>query len=198
MTASINLTRWHGKFIQTGSLPGASGSHGNEPLYYPKTTFEVSKGDIVRFTNHHESGESNLPISYEREITNVILNEEYSGDIKPSGSTAFAGGSNALGIYTYADTRLVIEFDDETPIPPQACYDYNSSSRTNPQYINEFVIYKKIPDETSIVLDIEKNTPPSGSDDTTSSGFLIPKYISRPLKERAGNVIKNLKGQNLI
>ena len=198
MTASINLTRWHGKFVQTGSIAGTSGSYGNEPLYYPKTTFEVSKGDIVRFTNHHESGENNLPISYEREVTNVILNKEYSGDIKASGSTAFAGGSNELGIYTYADTRLVIEFDDETPIPPQACYDYDSSSRTNPQYINEFIIYKKIPDETSIILDIEKNTPPSGSDDTTSSGFLIPKYISRPLKERAGNVIKNLKGQNLI
>ena len=90
-------------------------------------------------------------------------------------------------------------------MPPQACYDYDANTRANPQYINKLIIYKKIPDETSVVLDKIKSLPPipSGSltsslEDSSSSGFLLPKFISKPLKNQAGNIIKNLKSQNLI
>ena len=198
LTSSINLTRFHGQFRQTGSSF-------IRPLYAPKINFNVEKGDIFRFTNIHDGNGDEIPVSFEREVTNVILKDEFLGDIKPSGSTLFQGGSALSGEYTYADTRLVIEFDSETPIPPQACYDYNATSRANPQYINQFIIYKKVPDETSVVLDKIKTLPPiatgslsSSLEDSSSSGFLLPKYISKPLKEQAGNIIKNLKSQNLI
>lgn len=190
MTASINLTRWHSRFTQTGSF--------GSPFFNPTTNFEIKKGDIFRFSNIHDNNDNNLPIEYEREVINVMLDRSYLGDIKPSGSTVYEQGSSRTGMYTYADTRLVIEFDSDTPIPPQACYDYDPNSRANPQYINQFIIYKKIPDETSIVLDYKKPPPPSGSVDDSSPGFILPKFISKPLRDRAGNIIKNLKGQNLI
>ena len=153
----------------------------------------------------HDANADETPVSFEREVTNVILKDEFLGDVKASGSTLFQGGSPLGGEYTYADTRLVIEFDQETPVPPQACYDYDANTRANPQYINKLIIYKKIPDETSVVLDKIKSLPPipSGSltsslEDSSSSGFLLPKFISKPLKNQAGNIIKNLKSQNLI
>ena len=197
ITSSINLTKFHGSFRQTGSfLP---------PFYNPKVNFNIEKGDIFRFTNMHDANADETPVSFEREVTNVILKDEFLGDVKASGSTLFQGGSPLGGEYTYADTRLVIEFDQETPVPPQACYDYDANTRANPQYINKLIIYKKIPDETSVVLDKIKSLPPipSGSltsslEDSSSSGFLLPKFISKPLKNQAGNIIKNLKSQNLI
>ena len=190
ITASINLTRWHTRFTQTGSF--------DAPFFNPTTNFEIKKGDVFKFTNIHDGADKNIPEAFEREVINVITRPEYLADIKPSGSESYGDGSERSGIHTYADTRLVIEFDEETPVPPQACYDYNSGSRANPQYINQFIIYKKIPDETSIILDYTKTTPPSGSIDDSSPGFILPKYISIPLRDRAGNIIKNLKGQNLI
>ena len=104
--------------------------------------------------------------------------------------------------------EMELIFDKSTPVPPQACLDYDSSSlaASNPQYIQNFVIYKKIPDETSIVLDVTKNTirvPESGSLltsslDESSDGFILPHYVGKPLKERAGNIIANLKAKNLL
>ena len=202
LTASVNLTRYHRKFIQTGSFSVG-------PVNQPKTTFEIQKGDIFRFTNFQEDFDNRLPVTYEREVINVIKNPAFAGGgVKPSGSTAYEGGTSRLGTYTYADTRLVIEFDKTKPVPPQACYDFTSSLSASPsgQYINSFIIYKKIPDETSIVLDNTKNIerlPISGSlltasVDDSSDGFILPHYVGKPLKERAGNIIANLKAKNLI
>ena len=210
LTASAQLTRFHKKFIQTGSLNFAASS---SIKVSKDELFEIKQGDIFRFTNFHNipgsTNDSDLPVSFEREVTNIIQNNSFKASgIKPSGSEAYNGGSSRNGTYTYADTRLVIEFDKSTPVPPQACLDYDSSSlaASNPQYIQNFVIYKKIPDETSIVLDVTKNTirvPESGSLltsslDESSDGFILPHYAGKPLKERAGNIIANLKAKNLL
>ena len=210
LTASAQLTRFHKKFIQTGSYNFVASSS----IQVSKDeVFEIRQGDIFRFTNFHNipgsTSDSDLPVSFEREVTKVIRNNAFRGrGIKPSGSEAYNGGSPRNGTYTYADTRLVIEFDKSTPVPPQACLDYDSSSfaTSNAQYIQNFVIYKKIPDETSIVLDITKNTirvPESGSLltsslDESSDGYILPHYLGDGLKKRAGDVIANLKSKNLI
>ena len=55
-----------------------------------------------------------------------------------------------------------------------------------------FVILKKTPDETNIVLDFPKQPG------KTSSGIVLPADIPQSLQDRAGNIVKELKSQNLI
>jgi hypothetical protein len=50
----------------------------------------------------------------------------------------------------------------------------------------------KIEDETNIVLLTGKNTG------QTSPGILLPEYLSKAVKEDAGNIVKRLKSQNLL
>ena len=83
-----------------------------------------------------------------------------------------------------------IEFDKD--IPARACEDYTSSDPEAARQIKRFIILKKVPDETNIVLDFAKQPG------RTSSGIVLPADIPKPLQERAGNIVKELKSQNLI
>ena len=47
-------------------------------------------------------------------------------------------------------------------------------------------------DETNVVLDYQKQ------DGRTSSGIIIPEFIPQELRDQAGNIVKELKAQNLI
>jgi len=51
---------------------------------------------------------------------------------------------------------------------------------------------KKTLDETNIVLDFPKQKG------KTSSGIVLPADIPQTLQDRAGNIVKELKSQNLI
>jgi hypothetical protein len=62
----------------------------------------------------------------------------------------------------------------------------------NAKIINRFVILRKDPDETNVVIDHTKQPG------LTSTGIIIPEYIPQSLRDQAGNIVKALKAQNLI
>lgn len=185
MTASYDLSKlYYNHYVPGGQYYGNSiiqvlpsqsldlGYQGITEYFNPK------KGDLVRFYNH-ESDKFPFNSTFEREITNIILPTQVIGT-----------GVNGTGSY---EGRLVFEVSDSpttTNIPNQAC-------SNNPQgsvigRIMNFIILSKIPDETNIVINHEKN---SGE---TSPGILYTEDINLDLKEKAGNIIKGLKSQNLI
>jgi len=87
--------------------------------------------------------------------------------------------------------RLTIEFNRD--VPARACNDFGQvSSPEDATEIKHFVILKKVADETNIVLDFAKQPG------QTSTGIVMPADLPKNLQEKAGNIVKNLKSQNLI
>jgi hypothetical protein len=169
LTASVSMSYWYGNFIQTSSIY-TSGSD-----YYGiiDEEFQIQKGDIFRFVdvNGGEPGTGSgiFPIEFERQVkkVNIIPRDEVTNT-----------------------RRLTIEFDQD--IPARACEDYNSATPENAREIKRFVILRKTPDETNIVLNFKKQ--PGG----TSSGIILPADVPKSLQDKAGNIVKELKSQNLI
>lgn len=87
------------------------------------------------------------------------------------------------------DNRLIIKLEKE--IPNTSCLDYYDSG-SQAIKIQNFIILSKKPDETNIIINKTKKTG------ITSSGIIIPSNISNEIKTKAGNIIKQLKNQNLI
>jgi hypothetical protein len=86
----------------------------------------------------------------------------------------------------------LVELNDT--IPSNACEEAIVPGTTleNAQIINRFIVLKKQPDETNVVLDYQKQ------DGRTSTGIIIPEFIPQALRDQAGNIVKELKAQNLI
>ena len=152
--------------------------------YQPITEFfNPKKGDLIRFFNHDSD---TFPFSspFEREITNIYLPNQTIGT-----------GSNGTGSY---EGRLVFEVSEysspNNDLPPdilnQSCVN-NPSGSTIGRIMN-FIMLSKIEDETNIVLLTNKNAG------QTSPGILLPEYLSKAVKEDAGNIVKRLKSQNLL
>ena len=144
--------------------------------------FNPKKGDLIRFYNH-DNNKFPFASPFEREIINIY---------PPQGST-IGSGSNGTGSYS---NRLVFEVN-ELPsnsttlgIPNSACSNNPTGSEIG-RIIN-FIILSKIEDETNIVLLSNKNIG------QTSPGILLPEYLSKEIKEDAGNIVKRLKAQNLL
>jgi hypothetical protein len=157
-------------FIQ--NLPTSSINDGYQNI---TEIFNPKLGDLIRFYNH-ESEQYPFTSEFEREIIKII---------PPQGPI----GSGSFGTGSY-ENRLVIEVLGDN-IPNAACINKNSLPGEIGKILN-FIILSKVPDETNIILIGEKN---SG---TTSAGMVIPENINTKLKNEAGNIIKNLKSQNLI
>jgi len=185
MTASYDLSRlYYDHYVPGGQY------YGNNMIqivpsqsillgYQDITEYFIpKKGDLVRFYNH-DSGLFPFSSIFEREITNITPPTQIIGT-----------GSNGVGSY---EGRLVFEVSEDfttTNIPNQACA--NNPSGSTIGHILDFIILSKIPDETNIIINHEKNPG------QTSAGILLPENISPELKKEAGNIIKNLKSQNLI
>ena len=169
LTASVSMSYWYGNFMQTSSIY-ESGSD-----YYGiiDEEFKVQKGDIFRFVDKlggaAGTGSGEFPIEFERQVKNV--NTVFRDEVTNT-------------------RRLTIEFDKD--IPARACEDYDSTNPENSRQIKRFVILRKIPDETNIVLNFEKQ------EGKTSSGIILPSDAPQSLRDRAGNIVKELKSQNLI
>ncbi len=118
----------------------------------------------------YDHDKNEFPINLEREILMIIppTNIPTSNFIDPT-------------------NRLFILVDDN--IPNQSCSDNFNSVPTD---IQNYIILSKIPDETNIILNTSKKNG------KTSPGLLLPGNISKALKSKAGNIIKQLKNQNLI
>ena len=113
---------------------------------------------------------NSFPIDFENEIKGIILPQS------PPSINSF-------------DNRLIIELKDE--IPNQSCLDYYDSGSLSKK-IQNFIILSKQPDETNIIINKPKR------EGKTSTGIVLPSNISKEIKEKTGNIIKQLKSQNLI
>ena len=170
LTASVSMSYWYENIIQTSSVfESGSDSYG-----VIDEAFSIQEGDLFRFVdvNAGEAGTGSgiFPKEFERQVkkVNTVFRDEVT------------------------DTRrLTIEFDKD--IPARACEDFTSTTLPeDAKQIKRFVILKKAEDETNIILDFAKQPG------RTSSGIILPADIPKSLQEKAGNIVKELKSQNLI
>jgi len=169
LTASVSMSYWYGNFIQTASIYNS----GSDYFGIIDENFQIQQGDIFRFVDKTGgivgSGSGEFPLEFERQVKKV----------------------NIIPRDEVTNTRrLTIEFDQD--IPARACEDYNPSSPEDAREIKRFIILKKVQDETNIVLNFKKQ------EGKTSSGIVLPSDIPQSLQDRAGNIVKELKSQNLI
>jgi hypothetical protein len=68
----------------------------------------------------------------------------------------------------------------------------DTDNGTIPGRISKYMLLKRLPDETNVILNYDLGTP------ITQDGLLFPQYIEQDVKDNSGNVIKALKQQNLI
>ena len=116
----------------------------------------------------YDSGSQTFPIEFERQVKSV----------------------NVVPRDEVTNTRrLTIEFGQD--IPALACEDF-PTNEINSTQIQRFIILKKSEDETNIVLNFEKQPG------RTTSGIVLPSDLPNNLVQEAGNIVKNLKSQNLI
>ena len=182
LTASYDLSTLYYNYISspvnnnknyfTQALPTASIDFGFQNITEP---FLPKLGDLIRFYNH-ESQKYEYDSEFEREIINII---------SPQGTI----GSGSFGTGSY-ENRLVFEILGGD-IPNTACVNKNQLPGQIGKILN-FIILSKVPDETNIVINHEKNPG------ATSAGILYTEDINPELKKEAGNIIKSLKSQNLI
>ena len=181
LTASYDLSTLYSKYVSspvgevnyfTQILPTSSINVGYQEI---NEIFNPKPGDLIRFYNH-EADKYPFTSDFEREIIKII---------PPQGPI----GSGSFGTGSYAN-RLVIEVlgDD---IPNISCINKNSLPGEIGKILN-FIIMSKVPDETNVIIIGEKNNG------QTSGGIVLPENINNNLKEEAGNIVKNLKSQNLI
>ena len=170
LTASVSMSYWFGNFIQTSSVFES----GSDNFGVVDQEFVIEEGDLFRFVDvkagEEGTGSGIFPLEFERQVkrVNTILRDEVTNT-----------------------RRITIEFDKD--IPARACEDFTTPSEgRNAREILRFVILKKTQDETNIVLDFPKQ------EGKTSSGIVLPSDLPEVLKDRAGNIVKELKSQNLI
>jgi hypothetical protein len=182
MTASYDLSKMYYDYIIQNNnllqiLPTASINHPIEPLQANEEYFLPKKGDLIRFFNH-ETETFPIDPKFEKEIINI-----YPPLLENIGS-----GSNGTGSY---ENRLVFEVYGDS-IPNQACINNSFITGSDIGKIKNFIFLSKIPDETNIVLISNKKKGIS------SNGVIFSVNVNDDLKNEAGNIVKNLKSQNLI
>jgi len=118
----------------------------------------------------YEYASNSWPKAFEREVKSIYV--PTSGE--------FSAGK-----------RMIIEFDEQ--IDPRSCFDYLNPSSSDACYqVQKFIIMKKTPDETNITLNYQKQPG------VTSDGIILPADAPTSLRDKAGNIVKQLKAQNLI
>jgi hypothetical protein len=85
--------------------------------------------------------------------------------------------------------KLYIKLTED--IPSKVCIDYIENN-SNAYKIQNFIFLSKIKDETNIIIN---NTKKEGK---TSKGIIIPNNINNNIKNKIGNIIKDLKNQNIL
>lgn len=163
LTGSVSMSYWYGEFVQSESAAAAAG--GYERI---EEVYQIQKGDLFRFFNK-ESGQWDR--SFEREVKSVVVPPQ--------------------PLIINSNQKMIIELDDQ--VDPRACQDWASDADNDSAYqVNKFIIMRKLPDETNITLDYQKQPG------LTSDGIIIPADAPVTLRDEAGNIVKQLKAQNLI
>jgi len=110
-----------------------------------------------------------FPINFENEIKNIIF-------------------PNDFPIISNSE-RLIFELTQE--IPNEACLDFPTDG-SFANAIQNIIFMSRIANETNIISIGSKNIG------KTSPGIVLPGNLPNELKEKAGNIIKRLRNQNLI
>jgi hypothetical protein len=169
VTASVSMSYWYENFIQTSSVYES----GSDSFGVIDEEFVIKKGDLFRFVDVNAgepgTGSGVFPVEFERQVKKV--NTVFRDEVTNT-------------------RRLTIEFDKD--IPARACEDYGSGTPEDARQIKRFIILRKTEDETNIVLNFEKQPG------QTSTGIVLPADIPKSLQDKAGNIVKELKSQNLI
>jgi hypothetical protein len=169
LTASVSMSFWYDNFTQTSSIYES----GSDSYGVIDERFVIEEGDLFRFVDKAGgvagSGSGEFPIAFERQVKRVsVIPRDEVTNTR----------------------RLTIEFDKD--IPARACEDFTTANPDAARQIKRFVILKKVEDETNIVLNFEKQPG------QTSTGIVLPADLPETLQEKAGNIVKELKSQNLI
>ena len=170
LTASVSMSYWYGDVVQTSSVYES----GSDIYGVIDEELSIQQGDLFRFVDVNGgvvgSGSGEFPIEFERQVkkVNTVFRDEVTNT-----------------------RRLTIEFDKD--IPARACEDFLTKPLPeDATQIKRFIICKKVEDETNIVLNFQKQPG------QTSTGIVLPADIPKSLQDRAGNIVKELKSQNLI
>jgi hypothetical protein len=169
ITGSATMSYWYGDFIQSQSSVMIAG--GYELI---DTPFTIKKGDLFRFFDEYESNQ--WLTSFEREVKDIYF--------KLNGVPYIPTASSVQG------QQLIIEFDEQ--VDPRSCSDYTGTNQDSAKNISKFIIMQKQPDETNVTLNYQKQPG------LTSDGIIIPVDAPTSLRDEAGNIVKQLKAQNLI
>ena len=170
LTASVSMSYYFGNFQQTSSIYVSQ----SDSFGVVDEEFFIEEGDIFRFVDKKAgsagTGSGIFPREFERQVKRV--NNVFRDEVTNT-------------------RRITIEFDKD--IPARACEDFTTAANgNNARQIKRFVILKKVEDETNIVLDFPKQQG------KTSSGIILSTDVPKVLKDQAGNIVKELKSQNLI
>jgi len=174
MSGSISMSYWYGGFTEanlfTASMISESVSYSVVGTYENiEQEFMMQPGDMIRF---YDVTTNTFPRVFEREVKSVSV---------PRTDEVIRLGR-----------RILVELNDN--IPSNACEEAIVPGTTleNARIINRFIILRKDPDETNIVIDHTKQPG------LTSTGIIIPEFIPQELRNQAGDIVKALKAQNLI
>lgn len=174
MSGSISMSYWYGGFTEanlfTASFVSSSTSYSVVGTYESiEQEFLIQPGDMVRF---YDVTTNTFPRVFEREVKSIFV---------PRTDEVVRLGR-----------RILVELN--TDIPSNACEEAIVPGTTleNAKLISRFIVLRKDPDETNIVIDHAKQPG------LTSAGIIIPEFIPQELRDQAGDIVKALKAQNLI
>jgi hypothetical protein len=168
LTASYDLSDFYYKYIKSGN------NSITQTLYYASSSSYSGVGyNDVQTLFSPKKGDLIRLYNHDSNLFPIDFEREILDIIEPQNQP----------LSSSYDSRLVFKFLQ--PIPNQSCLDYDTK-------IQNVIFLSKIPDETNVIIMSDKKVG------ETSPGILTTENISEDLKNEAGNIIKELKSQNLI
>jgi len=144
-------------------------SSGLDPVITP---FILETGDKVSLYN-------SLSLGWDERFEYTIKSTRYldSTTNSPTGSRLLVNISEPINAALFSSGSGV-PIDPATSAPYRAC---------------RYIVWKHVPDETNVML---RYNPKDST--IVEEGLLFPQYISKEVKENAGNTVKALRAQNLL
>ena len=132
--------------------------------------FTLNSGDRVSFYD------SASRLGWDERFEYVIKNVSITGS-GLTGSRLLVETNEPINLALFQSSSL-IPMDSITGAPYRAC---------------RYIVWKHVPDETNVMI---RYNPKDST--IVEEGLLFPQYISKEVKENAGNTVKALRAQNLL
>jgi hypothetical protein len=132
--------------------------------------FTLNSGDRVSFYD------SASRLGWDERFEYIIKNVSITGS-GLTGSRLLVETNEPINLALFQSSSL-IPIDSITGAPYRAC---------------RYIVWKHVPDETNVMI---RYNPKDST--IVEEGLLFPQYISKEVKENAGNTVKALRAQNLL